>query len=133
MSRREYKITVGCEQRQLVTDAKLRDDGVDRADLQAGATTAIAQLRGVDMIQSVRSQERQRRKPVNDVFSRTRAGKSLQQFLQDETCDDERFANFESMTQDANFRCRGSLVAAEGKRPDAGIDEQGHRRERSAL
>jgi hypothetical protein len=42
MSRGEDKIVVGCQQLQVVANAELRDHGVDRADLQAGAAAAIA-------------------------------------------------------------------------------------------
>jgi hypothetical protein len=64
---------------------------------------AIAQLRSVDVIQPVRSQSRQRRKMVNDVLSRLRAGESLQQFLQDETRDHDRFTAFQRVAQYANL------------------------------
>jgi hypothetical protein len=37
------------------------------------------------------------------------------------------------VAQYAYLRGNGGLVAAECERPDAGIDEQSHRRERSAL
>ena len=46
------------QQLQLVTDAELRDHGVNGADLQPGMTTSIAQLCSVDVILPVRSQER---------------------------------------------------------------------------
>lgn len=73
MARGEDEIVVGCQQHQGVTNAQLRDYRVDRADLQTGATTAITQLRGVDVVPPVRSQERQRRRTVDDVLSRLRA------------------------------------------------------------
>ena len=133
VSRGEDKIVVGRQQHQRVTDAELGNHGVNRADLQPGPTTAVAQLCGVDMNLAVRSYERQGRKPVNDVFTCTRAGKPLQQFLQDETCGHDSFATFESVAQYAHLGSSGGLVAAECERPDASIDEQRHRRERSAL
>jgi hypothetical protein len=133
MSRGKDEIVVGCQQHQVVTNAQLRDYRVDRADLQAGAAATIAQVRSVDVIQPVRSQERQRRKTVDDVLSRLRTGKSLQQFLQDQTRDHNGFTTFERVAQYANLRGGRNLVSAERERPDARIDEQGHRRERSAL
>ena len=129
----EDEIVVGCQQGQAVANAELRDHGIDRADLQAGAAAAIAQFRSIDVILPVRSQQRKRRKTVNDVLSRLRAGKSLQQFLQDETRDYDSFSTFQRVTQYANLRGGRNLVAAERERPDARIDEQRHRRERSAL
>ena len=113
MRRGEAKIVVGRQQRQFVTDAELRNHGVYCADLYTGTTTAIAQLCSVDVILPVGSQERQSRKPVNDVFTRTRAGKSLQQFLQDETCGNNGFATFESVAQYPYLRGSRGLVAAE--------------------
>ena len=50
------------------------------ANLHAGATAAIAQFCGVNVILPVRGKERQGREPVNDTFTRMRACKPLQQF-----------------------------------------------------
>ncbi len=133
VSRGEDKVIIGRQQHQFVMDAELGDHGVNRSKLQPGTMTSIAQLCSVDMILPVRCRERQGRKPVNDVFTRTRAGKSLQQFLQDKTCGHDNFATFESVAQHTHLGGSGGLVAAECERPDTGIDEQGHRRERSAL
>jgi len=71
------KVVVGSEQRQFVTDAELREQRIDRADLQAGTTAAVTQVRRVDVILADRREERERRKPVDNVFPGTRAGKSL--------------------------------------------------------
>ncbi len=85
---------------------------VDRADLQAGTAAAIAQPRNVDVIQPLWTQERQRRKTVNDVLSRLRAGRPLQQFLQDETRDYDRLAALERVAQYADLGSDRNLVAA---------------------
>ena len=129
----QNEVVIGRQQRQLVTNAELRNQGVNRANLQARATTAISQFRGIDVILSVRGQKRQRHEPVNDIFTRPRTGESLQQFLQDQPRGHDRIAPFKAISQRAHLRSRGSSVASERKRPDAGIDEQIHRRERSAL
>lgn len=49
----------------------LREQGVDSANLHTGATAAIAQFRGVNVIPPVRSKERQGREPVDILFSRS--------------------------------------------------------------
>ena len=72
------KVVVGREQRQFVTNAELRKQGVDGANLHTGATAAIAQFRGVDVILPVRSQERQGREPIDDILTRARASEPLQ-------------------------------------------------------
>gem|GEM_PF-4254948 len=79
------KVVVGRQQRQSVTDAELREQSVDGADLHTGATAAITQFRGVNMILPVRGEERQGREPVDDVFTRTRTCEPLQQFLQNQS------------------------------------------------
>ena len=56
MSRGEDKIVVGCQQHQIMTNAELRNHGINGADLQPSTTTSIAQICGVDMIPPVRSQ-----------------------------------------------------------------------------
>ena len=126
MRRGQEEVVIGGEQRQLVTNAQLRKHGVDRADLQAGATTAISQLRGIDVILPVWGQKRQGREPINDVFACPRAGESLQQFLQDEPRGYDAVAAFEGVAQRACLWRGGGSVAPEGKRPDASIDEQVH-------
>ena len=83
-------------------DAKLGEQGVDGADLHAGATAAIAQIRGVDVILPVRCDERQRREPLDDVFARTRAGESLQQFLQDQSRSHDDFTDLKGAAKRAH-------------------------------
>ena len=96
------KVVVGCQQHELVPDAKLSEQGVDGADLHAGPTAAIAQIRGVDVILPVRCDERQRREPLDDVFARTRAGESLQQFLQDQSRSHDDFTDLKGAAKRAH-------------------------------
>jgi len=97
MRRGQNEIAIGREQRKLVTNAKLRKNGINSAKLQASATTAISKFRGSDVILSVRWQKRQGCEPINDVFTRPRTGESLQQFLQDQARRHDRIAAFESI------------------------------------
>lgn len=127
------KIMVGRQQRQFVTDAQLREQSVDRADLHAGATTAIAQFCGVNVIPSIGSKERQGGRPFNDVVTRARTSESLEQFLEDQPRGHDDLALLEGMTQGLHLRGTGVSVATQGEGPNAGVDEQRHRRERSAL
>ena len=62
-----------------------------------------------------------------------RAGKSLQQFLQHEAARHDHVIALQGVAQSADLRHRCLLVAAKGKRPDAGADEKRHLRDRSAL
>lgn len=82
-----------------MTNTELCNRSVNRTELHPGTTTSIAQICSVDMILAVRGEERQGRKPVDDVLARTRAGKSLKQFLQDETGDYDSLATFQRVAQ----------------------------------
>jgi hypothetical protein len=123
MRRGQEKVIIGREHRQLMTNAQLRKHGVNRADLQAGATTAIAQFCGVDMILPLRGQKRQGRETIDNVFARPRAGESLQQFLQDQSRGYDGIATFKGIAQGAHLRSRRGAVASKRKRPDASVDK----------
>lgn len=89
-----------------MTDAKLGNRSVDRADLQPGTTASIAQIGSVDMILPVRGKERQGCKSFDDVLARTRPGESLKQFLQDKTGDHNGVAAFQRVAQFAYLESR---------------------------
>ena len=77
--------------------------------------------------------ERQRGKPIEDLRAVPRSGEALPELLQNEPRRHEFFAGSDSTDQFVSFLCRGGRVAPERQRPDAGIDKEAHRRERSAL
>ena len=87
-----------------MTNAQLREQRVDCADLQVGAAAAISQFRGVDVILPIRGQERQGRKPLDDLFARPRAGKTLQQLLQDQAARYDGIATFKRASQRVHLR-----------------------------
>ena len=127
------EVFIGRQHCELVMDAELCEQRVDGTDLHTGPTTAVAQLRGSDVIFPVRAEERQSPEPVNDVLTRAGSGKTLQQFLQDQPRGHDRFAAFESAAQRIDLWDGGDLIATKRERPDARIDEERHRRDRSAL
>src|SRR5688500_4579141 len=116
-----------------MTNAELREQRVDRGDLQTGAPATVHQLGSVDVILSLRSQRWHGREAVDDVLAGAWPGKSLQQLLQDEPGTDNGLPSFQGVAQGTHLRCGGRLVAAKGEGPDAGVDEQHHGRPRSAL
>src|SRR5205823_6673263 len=93
------KISVGRQHRQIVTNAKLRQQGVYRADLNAAAAASVAQLCRVDVIVPVGNQERQRRKPIQYPLASPRPGKALQKLLQNETGGEQCLAGFDRSNQ----------------------------------
>jgi hypothetical protein len=133
MGRGQHEIVVGRQQGERMADTELRQNGVDGTYLQTGPATAVSQFRRIDVILPVRGQERQGCEPVDNVFARARTGKSLQQFLQNESGGQDSCATFKGIAQRSYLRSWRSSIAPEGERPHAGVDEQAHRRERSAL
>jgi len=80
----QREIMVGRQQLQLVANAELGEQCVNRADLNAGTPTPITQVRCTDMVVAIRNHERQRCEPCNDVSVSAGPGKALQEFLQHE-------------------------------------------------
>lgn len=78
MRRRQPEIVVSGQQRKVVPNAKLREHGVNRTDLDTCTTATIPQFRGLYMILAIRRQNRQRREPVNDLVAHSRPGETLQ-------------------------------------------------------
>ena len=69
-----------------MSDAKLGEQGIDGSDLNAATAACRAQRGSVYMVLSIRLNQRQCRKAVNDLLSGPGAGKALQQFLENEAC-----------------------------------------------
>ena len=55
---RQRKIIVGCQHRQLVPDAKLRQQRVNCTELDTGTLTQIAQSRRIDVVTPIRNDQR---------------------------------------------------------------------------
>lgn len=94
---------------------KLRKKGVNRAHLNAGATTAVAQRCSVDVILPVRAEEWQGGKSLDDVLARARSSEPLKQFLQNEPRSHDNLVTLEGVAQRAHVRDGGILVAPESK------------------
>jgi len=133
MLRRQDEVHVGGKQRQVVPDAKLRNQCVNRPHLNPGASAAVAQIGGTHMIVSIRRQHRQCGELLDKFLTGLWAREALQQFLQNEPSDNDGVASVECRAQGRNLRCREVGITAKRQRPDAGINQDGHRRERSIL
>ncbi len=113
--------------------AKLRQQSVNRPDLNAIAAACIPQLRSLDMIAAIGNEQRQRREPLDDLCAVARAEKSLEKFLNDKTGCMESIAGLDGPHQFVHLRCRRGWVSSQRQRPNAGVDKKAHPRERSAL
>lgn len=82
MPRHAIKIPIRRQHRQIMAQAKLCQQGIDRTDLQPGSPAAVAQTGGVDVVLSVGDKKRQGGEVLEDLRARLGPGESLQQFLQ---------------------------------------------------
>ena len=127
------EVPVGTQQDKLVPDAKLGEKRIDRADLQPPAATIIAKVRRGDVIVSLWHDQRQSSESIQDLLSRLGAAESLQDLLENQARCEDRFFVLKSIRQEAHAGMAVTLVTAQGKRPDTGIDEQLQFRDRAAL
>jgi len=52
-----------------VADAQLRQERVDRTNLNAVTTTGVAKRCGFDVIRSIRDEKRKRREPIHNLLT----------------------------------------------------------------
>ncbi|HEY2093371.1 MAG TPA: hypothetical protein VGJ81_15940 [Thermoanaerobaculia bacterium] len=127
------KIPVRAEHHQVVSDAKLREERIDRSDLESAAAAFIAKVRGGDVVLALRHDERQRGEPLEDLCSRLRAAESLEKFLEDQAGRENRSLALKCVGQEVNARIAVLPIAAQRKRPDTRVNEDFQRRDRAAL
>jgi hypothetical protein len=84
VSRDVPEIRVSREQHKLMTDAELSDQGVNRTCLNSAPAAAVLNLCSEDMIRSVRREEREGCKALNDLFFGLWTGEPLQEFLKNQ-------------------------------------------------
>lgn len=113
--------------------AELRQQRVDGSDLNACATAGVPQLRSLDVILPVWADEWQGSEALDEILTRAGAGKTLKQLLQDGPRSHHNVVTRESIAQGSNLWDGGLLITPECKRPNAGVHEQRHSRDRSAL
>jgi hypothetical protein len=127
------KVSVCGQHRKVVVEAELSQQRIDGTDLNSAASAFVPQFGRLDMVAPVGNQERQCGEPIENLCAVPWSGKALQEFLQNEPGGHEFLARFDSTDQFASFARLGGGIAPEGQRPDAGIDKEAQRRERSAL
>jgi hypothetical protein len=79
------KIAVGTEHREVMSDTKLREERIDRADLKTAAAALVAKFCGGNVVFSLWHDERQRSEPVEDLCSRLGAAEPLEKFLKNQS------------------------------------------------
>lgn len=93
MPRSQVEVPVDREHGQVMVDTELREQGVDSAQLHAGASASVAKRCSLDMIVPIRYKKGKGRKAIDDVLPRPRTGKALKEFLKDDPgCHDQVIA-----------------------------------------
>ena len=85
------------------------------------------------MVLTVRLYQCERGESLDDLRFCPRSCEALKQFLQDQAGGDDDIASSESFFEYLDLRFFSCNISPECERPDAGINEEGHLRERSAL
>lgn len=127
------EIGVRREQLQLVTNAELRKQRVDRANLDASPARTVSDLCSLKVIVAVGCHERQGGKARDDCFMSTGSAEALEQLLIDESSRHHELACGQGSLQSAHLGEICRRIAAERKRPHARVDEEGHSRVRCCL
>jgi hypothetical protein len=78
------EVIVSRKHLQIMGHAELRQDGVDRSDLDAAPSQRASQLSRPDVIIATWRNERQGGKALDYLLAIARAGEALQQLLQDQ-------------------------------------------------
>src|SRR5258708_26683766 len=133
MLRDVLEVVVAREHQQIVANAELGKERIDRTGLYSMATTGVAWFCRVNVILSPRHQEGQCREPLEYLFSRLGPRKTLKEFLQDEPGGQDRLPALNHPDQCHHVRSGGGAVTSERKRPHAGVDEDAQPLERSDL
>ena len=133
MERHRLEVAVGCQQAKSVAEAQLGQQGVDRSDLDAASAAVVAERGGLDVILDLRRENGEQRELLHDPPRGGRPLETLEQFLEHDPGRDDDVAPLEALGEEQAPRARRGGCAAERQRPDAGVDEDVHERERSAL
>lgn len=116
-----------------MSHAKPSDQGIDGAHLDAAAAAGIAQGSCLDMVLSVRNEERQRTKPGDDAVAGARPSNPLEQLLQDEARREDDFAVAQAPGEECNVGTGAWRVSPKRERPHTRVHEDVHVLARSAL
>lgn len=132
VSRHVLEIPICTEHREVVPQAELCQESVDRTDLHAMPPAGRAQIRRGDVVVPVRHEQRQRREPLEDRVARLRSLEPLQDLLQNQAGRADRLAAPQRAGKELHRRVVRP-VPSQRQRPHAGVDEEAHSRDRSAL
>ena len=127
------EIPVSAQHDELVPDAESGEEGINRAGLKAATTTVVAKVCRGDVMFALGHDQRQRSESIKDLLSRFRAAESLQDLLKNQASGEDRSFVPKSVGQEVHAGMTLATIAAHGKRPDTGINEELQSRDRALL
>ena len=116
------EVVVRAKQDQIVFQTKLDQQCVDGPDLDTTSSAGVSHFSGFNVVFAVRLEKAECCEPIDQLATRLRSSKALQQFLQYQTCRKDLISPLESVLKRFDFWCRCLGVATEGSRPNAGVD-----------
>jgi hypothetical protein len=129
----QFEIVVGSQKRQVMPDAQLRDHRVDRSNSNPGSAARVAKLGGGYVVFPVGLEQRKCGEAFDDLCGSFRAREALQQLLKNKTGGDHHVAACESFFELLHLRLGRRGISTHRERPNTGVDEKRHDRERRAL
>ncbi len=118
---------------EIVPDTELGQQRVDRPNLYAFAAAGIPNFGRADVIVPIGHDPREHGQMRHDTAAGSGAGETLEELLHYEPGREHRVTTLKGARQSRNLWHLVRRVSAHGQRPHAGIDEQVHDRDRSAL
>lgn len=127
------KIPIARKHQQAVANAQLRQERIDRTNLNVVAAADITQRCGFDVIGSVGHQEGKCGEPIQNLLTGLWSREALQQLLQYHTRREDRFAVLNRLDQYRDLRSRRRPITSQREGPNTGVNEETQLRERSDL
>ena len=132
-SRDPLEVRVCSEHCELVANAELGEQGVDRADLYAASAAGVSQLGRLNVVLAVGNQQGKGGKPLDDPVPRARAVETLKELLKDDARREDRVTGLERARKECNVGAVVGSVAPQRQRPHTRVDEDVQPRDRSDL
>ncbi len=114
-------------------DTETGKEGVDRSKLDSRSSALIPNLSRFDMRATIRSQQGNRAEAIQDSLAITWTSEALKQFLQHQSGGEDSFPAEQRLLESADLVRRFLSITPQSKRPNTGVHEEAHCRERSAL
>ncbi|HEV7485399.1 MAG TPA: hypothetical protein VGQ65_06920 [Thermoanaerobaculia bacterium] len=127
------EIPVYTQQDEFVPDAEPGQESINGSDLNAATATVVAKICCCGVIFALGHDQRQRSESIKNLLSRFRAAETLQDLLKNQACSEDRSFVPKSVSQEVHAGMTLTAIAAHGKRPDTGVNEQFQSRDRAVL